>query len=105
MQIRLTGWLTSACLVQFLTFMVDRYILYHEQARIVGARDFFDARNTVHEGSFDYRVLGKKKRGYVRKLTGRHAHEGGNALTMSKEEDEANERTPLLDESTDHYKL
>jgi hypothetical protein len=77
--------------------MVDRYILYHSEARVTVARDFFDARNKSYPGSFDYRVNGRKKaRGYVRKLTGAHAHEGGNALTMSKKEDEANERTPLL---------
>ena len=62
------------------------------------ARDFFDARNTTYPGSFDYRVtaMKQKSRGYVRKLTGAHAHGGGNALTMQKSDDEADERTPLL---------
>lgn len=84
------------CLVQFITFMVDRYILYHNEPKLVRARDFFDARNKTYAGSFDYRVTGKKKRGYVRKLVGAHAHGGGNALTLQKEDDEPDERTPLL---------
>ncbi len=77
--------------------MVDRYIIYHNEPKLHVARDFFDAKNKTYPGSFDYRVAGvKKTRGYVRKLTGAHAHEGGNALTMSKAEDEADETTPLL---------
>eukprot|EP01043_Picozoa_sp_COSAG02_P084010 COSAG02_NODE_21918_length_770_cov_1.011923_1_plen_86_part_00 len=77
---------------------MDRYIIYHNEPKLHVARDFFDAKNKSYPGSFDYRVaaMSKKSRGYVRKLTGAHAHEGGNALTMSKAEDEADERTPLL---------
>ena len=76
---------------------MDRYIIYHNEPKLHVARDFFDAKNKTYPGSFDYRVAGvKKTRGYVRKLTGAHAHEGGNALTMSKAEDEADETTPLL---------
>ena len=68
--------------------------------RVLRARDFFDARNKTYAGSFDYRVSqpagAKKGAGYVRKLFGAHAHEGGNAMTLTAEDDEPDERTPLL---------